>query len=64
MTLERRPYEVAFENWKADAGKRGAVTADRDIYETTAIAGNKRLRENLATLRVPTDRGRPVGVST
>ena len=52
MTLERRPYEVAFENWKADAGKRGAVTADRDIYETTAIAGNKRLRENLATLRV------------
>jgi hypothetical protein len=22
MTLERRPYEVAFENWKADAGKR------------------------------------------
>jgi len=52
MTLERRPYEVAFENWKADAGKRGAVTADRDIYETTAIAGNKRLRENLTTLRV------------
>ncbi len=52
MTLERRPYEVAFENWKADAGKKGAVTADRDIYETTAIAGNKRLREHLATLRV------------
>ena len=44
MTLERRPYEVAFENWKADAGKRGsAVTADRDIYETTAIAASKRL---------------------
>jgi hypothetical protein len=52
MTLERRPYEVAFENWKADAGKRGAVTADRDIYETTAIAANKRLRQNLDTLRI------------
>ena len=52
MTLERRPYEVAFENWRADAGKRGAVTADRDIYETTAIAANKRLRQNLDTLRI------------
>ncbi|MFL5619912.1 MAG: transglutaminase family protein [Gemmatimonadaceae bacterium] len=53
MTLERRPYEVAFENWKADAGKKGgAFTSDRDIYETTAIAGNKRLREHLAALRV------------
>jgi len=52
MTLERRPYEVAFENWKADAGKRGAVTADRDIYETTAIAANKKLRQNLDTLRI------------
>jgi len=53
MTLERRPYEVAFENWKSDAGKRGgAVTADRDIFETTAIAASKRLRENIGTLRV------------
>jgi hypothetical protein len=53
MTLERRPYEVAFENWKAESGKRsGTVTADRDIYETTAIAANKRLRQNLDTLRV------------
>jgi Transglutaminase-like superfamily len=53
MTLERRPYEVAFENWKSDAAKRGsAVTADRDIYESTAIAASKRLRENIATLRV------------
>ncbi len=53
MTLERRPYEVAFENWKADAAKRGSVvTADRDIYESTAIAANKRLRENVPALRV------------
>jgi hypothetical protein len=53
MTLERRPYEVAFENWKMDAAKRGsAVTADRDIYESTAIAANKGLRENMSMLRV------------
>ncbi|HEU4721863.1 MAG TPA: transglutaminase-like domain-containing protein [Gemmatimonadaceae bacterium] len=53
MTLERRPYEVAFENWKSEAGKRnGAVTADRDIYETTAIAASKTLRKNLDTLRI------------
>jgi hypothetical protein len=53
MSLERRPYEVAFENWKADAAKRGGtVTADRDIYETTAIAASKALRANLNTLRV------------
>jgi transglutaminase-like putative cysteine protease len=53
MTLERRPYEVAFENWKADAAKRGtAVAADRDIYEATAIASNKRLDEKIGVLRL------------
>jgi hypothetical protein len=53
LTLERRPYEVAFENWKADARERGAqVSADRDIYETTAISASKRLRKNLRELRV------------
>jgi transglutaminase-like putative cysteine protease len=53
MTLERRPYEVAFENWKADASKRGgAVSADRDIYETTAIAASKRLADDVGTLRI------------
>jgi len=32
LTLERRPYEVAFENWKADAATRGThVAADRDV---------------------------------
>ena len=51
LTLERRPYEVAFENWKADASKRGnQVSADRDIYETTAISANKMLHQNLSTL--------------
>lgn len=53
LTLERRPYEVAFENWKSDVAKRGTqVSADRDIYETTAISANKRLRDNLAELRL------------
>ncbi len=53
LTLERRPYEVAFENWKADARKRGTqVDSDRDIYETTAISANKALRKNLAELKV------------
>jgi transglutaminase-like putative cysteine protease len=53
LTLERRPYEVAFENWKADAAARGtAVTADRDIYESTAIAANKRLKKDLSALVV------------
>ncbi len=53
MTLERRPYEVAFENWKADALYRGTqVTADRDIYETTAISAGERVRKNLSELRV------------
>ena len=53
LTLERRPYEVAFENWKADAVKRGnKVTADEDIYESTAISANKRLRRNLTELKV------------
>jgi transglutaminase-like putative cysteine protease len=53
LTLERRPYEVAFENWKSDVAKRGAeVSADRDIYETTAISANKRLKQNLAELRL------------
>jgi transglutaminase-like putative cysteine protease len=51
LTLERRPYEVAFENWKADALKRGnEVSADRDIYETTAISASKVLRQNLSVL--------------
>ena len=51
LSLERRPYEVAFENWKMDAAKRGSqVAADRDIYETTAISANKVLRQNLSEL--------------
>jgi transglutaminase-like putative cysteine protease len=53
LTLETRPYEVAFQNWKADEASRvDIVTADRDIYETTAISARKPLRSNLRELRV------------
>ncbi|MGH7636677.1 MAG: transglutaminase-like domain-containing protein, partial [Gemmatimonadaceae bacterium] len=62
--LERRPYEVAFENWRRETEEGEAAsrrdgelrsqttTADRDILETTAIAANKRLRSSMAELRV------------
>jgi transglutaminase-like putative cysteine protease len=53
LSLEARPYEVAFQNWKTDEASRGdIVTADRDIYETTAISARKPLRSNLRELRV------------
>lgn len=58
--LLRRPYEVAFENWRrvadtmpASASRSpGATPRDRDILETTAISANKRLRGKLSRLRV------------
>lgn len=58
--LQRRPYEVAFENWRreSDTTKAGAVAKkavvprDRDVLETTAIAANKRLKSTLTELRV------------
>jgi transglutaminase-like putative cysteine protease len=53
MTIERRPYEVAFENWKADKVQRGTeVAVGQDIYETSAIAANKKLKANLSELVV------------
>ena len=53
LTLERRAYEIAYENWKLDTRARGTqVTADRDILETTAIASNRLMRVNaLSVLR-------------
>ncbi|HEX2778528.1 MAG TPA: transglutaminase-like domain-containing protein [Gemmatimonadaceae bacterium] len=53
LALERRAYEIAFENWKLEARARGGrVTADRDILETTAIASNRLMRVNgLSVLR-------------
>lgn len=56
--LERRPYEVAFENWRieteaaGDAAKARPVDPRRDILETTAIAANRRLRSSVTELRV------------
>lgn len=54
--LERRPYEVAFENWRKDSEKvppaRRRVASNRDVLETTAIAANKRLRSSLTELKV------------
>ena len=55
--LERRPYEVAFENWRRESDSTAAAPAapparDRDVLETTAIAANRRLRSSLPELRV------------
>lgn len=54
--LQRRPYEVAFENWRKDNEKAPVaarpVASNRDVLETSAIASNKRLRSSLSELRV------------
>ena len=51
--LERRPYEVAYENWRLAQADSGAPpTADRDILETTAIAAHLRVTRQLPRLRV------------
>lgn len=51
--LERRPYEVAYENWRlATADSVAAPTADHDILETTAIAANRSVTRELPRLRV------------
>jgi len=49
--LRRLPYEVAFENWRSDAG-HVAVTDDRDIIETTAIAANARMSQHITALKL------------
>ena len=47
LSIERRAYEIAVENWKLAARQRGGrVTADRDILETTAIASNRLMKVN------------------
>jgi transglutaminase-like putative cysteine protease len=51
--LERRPYEVAYENWRLDQADTGAPpTADRDILETTAIAARLTVTRELPRLQV------------
>ncbi len=51
LELRRLPYEVAFENWRADSTHL-EVTDDRDILETTAIAASKRMDQRVQSLRV------------
>jgi hypothetical protein len=51
FTLKRMPYEVAFENWRNDSTHL-AVSDDRDILETTAIAANKRMDHRIEMLKV------------
>ncbi len=54
--LRRMPYEVAFENWRLESVAAptapARVAGNRDVFETTAIASNKRLRSTLAEVKV------------
>jgi hypothetical protein len=51
--VRRRPYELAFENWRLDTRDRGdAVDDDRDILESTAIAAGKHVHGAMPELRV------------
>ena len=52
MSLHRLPYEVAWENWRADSQGSGAIDSDRDILETTAIAASKSLGGRIPLLHV------------
>lgn len=49
FVLRRLPYEVAFENWRADAAQSD-VGEDRDVLESTAIAANKRMDRAVGSL--------------
>jgi len=57
FSLKRTAYEIAFENWRLDGGLRaGAVSANRDVLENTAIAAaapldGKRLERMRVRLR-------------
>lgn len=54
--LQRRPYEVAFENWRRETDRMPtaatSVAADRDILENSAIASNKKLNRSRPRLSV------------
>ncbi len=54
LRLERRPYEVAYENWRIDNEQDSATTADgkNDILESTAIAADVHVTHQLSRLRV------------
>lgn len=54
LMLRRMAYELAFENWRADAGNRERRARDGDdVIESTAIASNVPLRpRNVSEIRV------------
>jgi transglutaminase superfamily protein len=51
FVLRRLPYEVAFENWRADAAQAD-VSENRDVLESTAIAADKRMDQTIDKLSV------------
>jgi transglutaminase-like putative cysteine protease len=51
LVLKRLPYEVAFDTWRNDSNY-AAISADRDILETTAIAADKQTIGRVTSLRV------------
>jgi transglutaminase-like putative cysteine protease len=55
LRLERRPYEVAYENWRLDTeadSAAGVAPAGNDVLETTAIAADLHTPRRLARLQV------------
>ena len=54
FSLHRTAYEIAFDNWRLEGGMRArAVSSDRDVLETTAIAASAPLAtSSTARLRV------------
>ena len=51
FVLRRLPYEVAFENWRADTAQDD-VGEDQDVLESTAIAANKQMDRAVESLTV------------
>ena len=64
MTLERRPYEVAFENWKADARSAAQSRLIATSTRRRPIAANRPCAQVLDTLRDPAERSGRSTVST
>lgn len=54
LRLERRPYEVAYENWRMDNAQDSVSTGDAggDVLETTAVAAGVMPAAQLARLQV------------
>ncbi len=54
LRLVRRPYEVAYENWRIDSKQDSVEAADatNDVLATTAIAADRHATRQLSRLRV------------